>query len=213
MEMNLRKLNLTQSDPALAVGLSQSPISNANRTVTPDIPITDTDTTAQALTSDYKQASKYGSIPQFINGEYVTRKPPSNRLEKTHDLHVDEFLKGRANQQSKFNKKKLDELINEALLEVGAGEHDHESTTAQVPSQLSLSQSKEETNEVNPPRQRTEEEQAQDESSAISQHPWGLIVTVLGTVLLDFDADACQSPSRAYMLDVTLPGELFDIFS
>ena len=27
-----------------------------------------------------------------------------------------------------------------------------------------------------------------------------------GTVLLDFDADACQSPSRAYLLDVTLPG-------
>jgi len=27
----------------------------------------------------------------------------------------------------------------------------------------------------------------------------------LGTVLLDFDADACQSPSRAYLLDVTQP--------
>ena len=38
-------------------------------------------------------------------------------------------------------------------------------------------------------------------------HPWGVFFTVLGTVLLDFDADSCQSPSRAYLLDVTLPGE------
>ena len=32
------------------------------------------------------------------------------------------------------------------------------------------------------------------------------VENILGTVLLDFDADACQSPSRAYLLDVTLPG-------
>ena len=37
-------------------------------------------------------------------------------------------------------------------------------------------------------------------------HPWGIFFTIIGTVLLDFDADACQSPSRAYLLDVTLPG-------
>ena len=37
-------------------------------------------------------------------------------------------------------------------------------------------------------------------------HPWGIFFTVLGTVLLDFDADACQSPSRAYLLDVTVSG-------
>jgi solute carrier family 45, member 1/2/4 len=36
-------------------------------------------------------------------------------------------------------------------------------------------------------------------------HPWGVFFTILGTVLLDFDADACQSPARAYLLDVTLP--------
>jgi len=36
-------------------------------------------------------------------------------------------------------------------------------------------------------------------------HPWGIFFTIVGTVLLDFDADACQSPSRAYLLDVTLP--------
>ena len=35
-----------------------------------------------------------------------------------------------------------------------------------------------------------------------------LIKNIAGTVLLDFDADACQSPSRAYLLDVTLPGTL-----
>ena len=37
-------------------------------------------------------------------------------------------------------------------------------------------------------------------------HSWGIFFTVLGTVLLDFDADACQSPSRAYLLDVTVAG-------
>lgn len=38
-----------------------------------------------------------------------------------------------------------------------------------------------------------------------SSHTWGIFFTILGTVLLDFDADACQSPSRAYLLDVTVP--------
>lgn len=39
-----------------------------------------------------------------------------------------------------------------------------------------------------------------------SHHAWGVVFTVLGTVFLDFDADACQSPARAYLLDVTVPG-------
>lgn len=38
-------------------------------------------------------------------------------------------------------------------------------------------------------------------------HPWGVFFTILGTVLLDFDADACQSPARAYLLDVTVAGK------
>lgn len=38
-----------------------------------------------------------------------------------------------------------------------------------------------------------------------SSHTWGIFFTVLGTVLLDFDADACQSPARAYLLDICLP--------
>lgn len=46
-----------------------------------------------------------------------------------------------------------------------------------------------------------------------NSHPWGVFFTVLGTVLLDFDADACQSPSRAYLLDVTIPGKLMDFSS
>lgn len=40
-----------------------------------------------------------------------------------------------------------------------------------------------------------------------AQHPWGIFFTILGTILLDFDADACQSPSRAYLLDVLIPGK------
>lgn len=43
------------------------------------------------------------------------------------------------------------------------------------------------------------------QSSTRPPHPWGILFTILGTVLLDFDADACQSPSRAYLLDVTIP--------
>ncbi|CAB3383211.1 Hypothetical predicted protein [Cloeon dipterum] len=43
------------------------------------------------------------------------------------------------------------------------------------------------------------------QESIIGSHPWGVLFTVLGTVLLDFDADACQSPARAYLLDVTQP--------
>lgn len=50
--------------------------------------------------------------------------------------------------------------------------------------------------------------EVENERIAVTNHPWGLIFTVVGTVLLDFDADACQSPSRAYMLDVTIPGKL-----
>ncbi|KAK0077321.1 hypothetical protein PV325_004088 [Microctonus aethiopoides] len=38
-----------------------------------------------------------------------------------------------------------------------------------------------------------------------TSHSWGIFFTILGTVLLDFDADACQSPARAYLLDVTIP--------
>ena len=36
-------------------------------------------------------------------------------------------------------------------------------------------------------------------------HPFSILFTVLGVILLDFSCDACQSPCRAYMLDVTIP--------
>jgi hypothetical protein len=45
------------------------------------------------------------------------------------------------------------------------------------------------------------------EPDANYPHPWSVFFTILGTMLLDFDADACQSPSRAYLLDVTVPGK------
>ena len=48
-------------------------------------------------------------------------------------------------------------------------------------------------------------------SNLHTYHPWGIFFTIIGTVLLDFDADACQSPSRAYLLDVTLPGKTKDV--
>lgn len=34
---------------------------------------------------------------------------------------------------------------------------------------------------------------------------FAVIFTILGTILLDFDADTCQTPARAYLLDVCIP--------
>jgi solute carrier family 45, member 1/2/4 len=36
---------------------------------------------------------------------------------------------------------------------------------------------------------------------------WAILFTVLGTLLLDFNADNCQTPSRAYLLDMCVPEE------
>lgn len=36
---------------------------------------------------------------------------------------------------------------------------------------------------------------------------WAILFTVLGTILLDFNADNCQNPSRAYLLDMCIPEE------
>ena len=33
----------------------------------------------------------------------------------------------------------------------------------------------------------------------------GILLTILGVAMLDFNCDACQSPSRAYLLDVSVP--------
>lgn len=51
----------------------------------------------------------------------------------------------------------------------------------------------------------------ENNSEKVNNHPWGIFFTVLGTVLLDFDADACQSPARAYLLDITVTGVLKDL--
>lgn len=51
----------------------------------------------------------------------------------------------------------------------------------------------------------SDEEFSEMLTTTSSSHTWGIFFTILGTVLLDFDADACQSPSRAYLLDVTIP--------
>uniref|UniRef100_A0A7G3AXE2 Putative proton-associated sugar transporter a n=2 Tax=Lutzomyia longipalpis TaxID=7200 RepID=A0A7G3AXE2_LUTLO len=40
-----------------------------------------------------------------------------------------------------------------------------------------------------------------------SLNPWIIFCTVLGTIVLDFSADNCQTPSRAYLLDMCLPAD------
>ena len=44
-------------------------------------------------------------------------------------------------------------------------------------------------------------------ASSFSARKFGTTITVLGVFLLDLDCDACQSPSRAYLLDVTDPSQ------
>ncbi|XP_067118982.1 membrane-associated transporter protein [Centruroides vittatus] len=41
-------------------------------------------------------------------------------------------------------------------------------------------------------------------SDHVSTYPIGITFTVIGTILLDFCSDACQSPARSYLLDVTI---------
>jgi solute carrier family 45 protein 1/2/4 len=41
----------------------------------------------------------------------------------------------------------------------------------------------------------------------LSSRKYGTTLTILGVLLLDLDCDACQSPSRAYLLDVTNPDQ------
>ena len=44
-------------------------------------------------------------------------------------------------------------------------------------------------------------------SGSLSLHKYGATLTIVGVLLLDLDCDACQSPSRAYLLDVTQPNQ------
>ncbi|XP_029823330.2 proton-associated sugar transporter A-like [Ixodes scapularis] len=43
-----------------------------------------------------------------------------------------------------------------------------------------------------------------DEGGSVQPANWGIAFTVVGFVLLDMCCDACQSPSRSYVLDVTI---------
>lgn len=61
---------------------------------------------------------------------------------------------------------------------------------------------------MTPHRSTAKDDPISETKNEITPHPWGILFTILGTVLLDFDADACQSPARAYLLDVTIPGKI-----
>ncbi|XP_034482943.1 proton-associated sugar transporter A [Drosophila innubila] len=43
--------------------------------------------------------------------------------------------------------------------------------------------------------------------STASNFKYAVILTILGMVLLDFDADTCQTPARTYLLDMCVPEE------
>uniref|UniRef100_A0A182QPZ3 Sucrose transporter n=1 Tax=Anopheles farauti TaxID=69004 RepID=A0A182QPZ3_9DIPT len=38
-----------------------------------------------------------------------------------------------------------------------------------------------------------------------TDYRWAIVITIIGTILMDFNADNCMTPSRAYLLDVSLP--------
>lgn len=39
---------------------------------------------------------------------------------------------------------------------------------------------------------------------AMPFHKWAAVVTIIGTIFLDFSADTCQTPARTYMLDTCI---------
>lgn len=45
----------------------------------------------------------------------------------------------------------------------------------------------------------------ENEWQSFQIHPFVIVVTIIGVFMLDFNCDACQSPSRAYLVDVTSP--------
>ena len=138
----------------------------------------------------------YGIPPNLTIGSF---EPPKLNLSQAQlqNRNLNQSLEFWESKQNSANDPNaLEKLLQAALLEIGAGNGIAATTNRSAVKSGSQVQV----------QRKTEAEYAQDESTAISQHPWGLVVTVLGTVLLDFDADACQSPARAYMLDVTIPG-------
>lgn len=43
--------------------------------------------------------------------------------------------------------------------------------------------------------------------TTVDVNMWAAVITIIGVILLDFDADTCQTPARAYLLDVSVPNE------
>lgn len=46
------------------------------------------------------------------------------------------------------------------------------------------------------------------DNSAVPFYKYAAIITILGTICLDFSADTCQTPARTYMLDICVSGKL-----
>ncbi|XP_069467019.1 proton-associated sugar transporter A isoform X2 [Ambystoma mexicanum] len=44
-------------------------------------------------------------------------------------------------------------------------------------------------------------------ADTVSNHKWGIILTICGVVLMDFSADSADNPSHAYMMDVCSPAD------
>nr|XP_033777180.1 proton-associated sugar transporter A isoform X2 [Geotrypetes seraphini] len=42
-------------------------------------------------------------------------------------------------------------------------------------------------------------------ADTVSDHKWGIVLTICGVVLMDFSADSADNPSHAYMMDVCSP--------
>ncbi|KAK9880972.1 hypothetical protein WA026_014323 [Henosepilachna vigintioctopunctata] len=78
-----------------------------------------------------------------------------------------------------------------------------------TPSSLNITTYKDSAHRTSAKKEYTSNNSINNSTDAYSlgKHPWGIFFTVLGTMLLDFDADACQSPARAYLLDVTIPDD------
>lgn len=42
-------------------------------------------------------------------------------------------------------------------------------------------------------------------ADTVTNHKWGIILTICGVVLMDFSADSADNPTHAYMMDVCCP--------
>lgn len=151
---------------------------------------------------------------------------------KDRDLEQKEFFKdmARKKKSQKINQEELEQLISHAIDDGGDTEEGSSgngiddatktSSSSSTPSWLQMNKTIETGSTIGQMQRSKRLKESNNNGSgestsnfdsgnedAVKNHPWGLVFTVIGTVLLDFDADACQSPSRAYMLDVTIPGK------